>query len=215
LVRIRQKNSAQLWLEQMGYLKPFFFRYLSWLGNALPGDFGISTLYKAPVNEYLWGRLWNTAILGFWVIVLMVPISLTLGIFAGMREGSKLDRTISVTSIITTSVPDFASAVLFAAIFVYVLGWLPGTSSMTSGYDWKQMILPVLVLLVYDFGYVARMTRACMAEVYDNPLYPNCCSKRTALSSGHFETCLTQCPDRSVYRYFAAIHLVVIRRYRR
>ncbi len=159
------EEQRQIWLEQNGYFDPLYIRYLSWLGNALTGDFGVSVLYKAPVNEYLWGRLWNTAILGFWVIVLMVPISLTLGVLAGMREGSKLDRTVSVTSIITTSVPDFASAVLFAAIFVYFLDWLPGTSSMTSGFDWKQMVLPVLVLLVYDFGYVTRMTRASMAEV--------------------------------------------------
>ena len=36
---------------------------------------------------------------------------------------------------------------------------------MFEGFDWKQLILPVLVLLVYDFGYVTRMTRASMAEV--------------------------------------------------
>ncbi len=36
---------------------------------------------------------------------------------------------------------------------------------MSDGFDWKQMILPVSVLLLYDFGYVARMTRASMAEV--------------------------------------------------
>ncbi len=159
------EDQRNLWLLQNGYMEPMYTRYITWLFNALTGDFGESILYKAPVNEYLWARLWNTAILGFWVILLMVPISLTLGVLAGMREGSKLDRTISVTSIITTSVPEFASAVLFAAIFVYWLGWLPGTSSMSSGFDWKQLVLPVMVLLVYDFGYVARMTRASMAEV--------------------------------------------------
>ena len=29
----------------------------------------------------------------------------------------------------------------------------------------RQLVLPVLTLLLYDFGYVARMTRASMAEV--------------------------------------------------
>ncbi|HKI74971.1 MAG TPA: ABC transporter permease, partial [Pseudomonadales bacterium] len=51
------------------------------------------------------------------------------------------------------------------AIFVFWLGWLPGTSAMSSGFDIKQLILPVGVLLIYDMGYVARMTRASMAEV--------------------------------------------------
>lgn len=36
---------------------------------------------------------------------------------------------------------------------------------MTSGFEWQQLVLPVAVLLLYDVGYVARMTRASMAEV--------------------------------------------------
>jgi peptide/nickel transport system permease protein len=36
---------------------------------------------------------------------------------------------------------------------------------MTDGFTLRQLILPVLVLVLYDFGYVARMTRASMAEV--------------------------------------------------
>ncbi len=95
----------------------------------------------------------------------MIPISLCLGVLAGMREGSLLDRTISLLSIVTTSVPEFASATLLVALFVFKLRWLPGTSSMTSGFSWNEMILPVGVLVLYDFGYVARMTRASMAEV--------------------------------------------------
>ena len=112
----------------------------------------------------LWPRLWNTAILGFWVFAIMIPLSLTLGILAGMREGSKLDRSISVTGIITTSVPEFASAVFLSAIFVFWLK-LPGTSSMAEGFNFKELLLPIMVLVIYDFGYVARMTRASMAEV--------------------------------------------------
>ncbi len=155
----------EIWLETNGYNEPVVFRYITWLGNFLVGDFGVSTIYKIPVSEVLWPRLWNTTILAFWVFVLLVPISLVLGILSGMREGTKMDRTISVVSILTTSVPEFASTVFFSGIFVFSLQWLPGTSSMFDGFDWKQMILPVLVLLIYDFGYVTRMTRASMAEV--------------------------------------------------
>jgi peptide/nickel transport system permease protein len=48
---------------------------------------------------------------------------------------------------------------------VFGLKWLPGTSSMSGGFEFKQLIMPAMVLIVYDFGYVARMTRASMAEV--------------------------------------------------
>jgi peptide/nickel transport system permease protein len=159
------EEARQLWLERHGYFEPLWWRYGTWLGNFLSGEFGDSVRFKVPVSEILWPRLWNTAILGFWTFAIMIPLSLTLGVLAGMREGSKLDRVISIGSIITTSVPEFASTVLLSAIFVFGLKWLPGTSSMTSGFEFKQMILPVVVLILYDFGYIARMTRASMAEV--------------------------------------------------
>ena len=163
------EEQKQLWLEANGYLQPVWSRYLSWLGRFASGDFGTSTRFKVPVADVLWPRLWNTAILGFWTFALMIPLSLALGVLAGMREGSRLDRAISVASIVTTSVPEFASAVLLSAIFVFWLGWLPGTSPMTMGFDWRQLVLPVLVLVLYDFGYVTRMTRASMAEVMTQP----------------------------------------------
>jgi len=159
------EEQRAIWLENNGYNEPVYYRYFVWLGNFITGDFGMSTIYKIPVSEVLWPRLWNTTILAFWVFVFLIPISLVLGILSGMREGSKLDRTISVVSILTTSVPEFASTVFFSGLFVFSLQWLPGTSSMFDGFDWKQLVLPVLVLLVYDFGYVTRMTRASMAEV--------------------------------------------------
>lgn len=163
------EEQKQLWLAAHGYLEPVWSRYLDWVGRFATGDFGESTRFKAPVAEVLWPRLWNTAILGFWTFALMIPLSLALGVLAGMREGSALDRAISVASIVTTSIPEFASAVLLAAIFVFWLGWLPGTSPMTMGFDWRQLVLPVLVLVLYDFGYVTRMTRASMAEVMTMP----------------------------------------------
>jgi len=163
------EEQRTLWLEQHGYFEPLWQRYLSWLGRFVSGDFGTSVTYNVPVAEILWPRLWNTAVLGFWTFAVLIPLSLILGVLAGMKEGSKLDRVISVTSIITTSIPEFASAVFMSAIFVFGLKWLPGTSSMISGFDWKQLILPILVLVTYDFGYVTRMTRASMAEVMTTP----------------------------------------------
>ncbi len=159
------EEQRQIWLEQHGYMEPIYVRYGKWVGNFATGNFGESIRFKGPVADVLWPRLWNTAILGFWTFALMIPLSLTLGILSGMREASKLDRTISVTSIITTSVPEFASAVFLSALFVFSWKLLPGTSSMADGFNFKELILPLMVLVIYDFGYVTRMTRASMAEV--------------------------------------------------
>jgi len=158
-------EQRNLWLEANGYFRPFHVRYLSWLGDMLRGDFGASTRFKVPVGEVLWPRLGNTAVLAGMVLVVMVPLSLTLGMLAGMKEGSLLDRVISLVSVVTTSVPEFANAVILAALFVFLLGWLPGTSAMADGFSLREMVLPVLVLVLYDFGYVTRMTRASMVEV--------------------------------------------------
>ncbi len=165
LGQFSSEEQRNLWLEAHGYFRPLHVRYFSWLGNFATGEFGESIRFKVPVSQILWPRLGNTAILGAATFAVMIPISLVLGVLAGMREGSKLDRVISVTSIATTSVPEFASAVFFSAILVFWLKLLPGTSTMSDGFELKQLVLPVLVLVVYDFGYVARMTRASMAEV--------------------------------------------------
>lgn len=172
------EEQRMIWLEENGYFRPFLIRYTDWLTSFAQGDWGESTRFRRPVAEVLLPRLGNTALLAACVFAIMVPLSLILGILAGMREGSNLDRTISVTSIITTSVPEFASAVLFSALFVFWLGWLPGTSGMAGGFAWNEMVLPVLVLVVYSFGYVARMTRASMAEVMTTPYI------RTAILKG-------------------------------
>lgn len=159
------ENQKQEWRIKQGYDKPMVVRYVKWLGKFATGDFGHSIRFKTDVKDVLLPRLWNTAILGFWVFAIMIPLSLTLGILAGMKEGSFLDRGISIFGIITTSVPEFASAVFYSAVFVFGLKWLPGTSTMTDGFEFKQLVLPAMVLIIYDFGYVARMTRASMAEV--------------------------------------------------
>lgn len=158
-------EQREIWLENNGYNEPFLKRYAIWVVNALKGDFGQSIQLKVPVSEVLGDRLANTGILALALFLLMIPIALTMGIFAGMKEGSFRDRAISVTAVVTTSIPEFASATFLTAIFVFWLGWLPGTSSMSDGFELQQLILPLMVLLLYDVGYVARMTRASMAEV--------------------------------------------------
>ncbi|MBM3518401.1 MAG: ABC transporter permease [Alphaproteobacteria bacterium] len=171
-------EQRHLWLDAHGYLAPLHERYVGWLGRLLAGEFGESVRFKVPVAEVLWPRLANTAVLGVVVFAVMIPLALALGVLAGMREGSALDRTISLFSVVTTSVPEFASAAFLSALFVFALHWLPGTSAMAEGFDAAEMILPALVLILYDLGYVTRMTRSAMADVMGMPYI------RTAILKG-------------------------------
>ncbi len=136
------------------------------------GNFGYSTLYKAPVNDILWNRLGNTALLAGLAFAVIVPLSLLLGILAGMRAGSTIDRMVSATSIVMTSIPEFALGVMLVAVFVVSLHWLPGTSTLDPSSAWSmaaQLVLPVATLSIYNSGYVARMVRSSMAEVMTRP----------------------------------------------
>src|SRR6476660_5443592 len=153
------------WLEENGYNRSLILRYFSWLYGFITGDWKVSAQFNRPVLEFLAPRLANTAILGLCVFLLTAIISLILGVLSGINEAGLRDRFITVASVLTTSVPEFASATFLVAIFVYWLDWLPGSSSFSNGFRWIELVLPVAVLVIYNFGYYTRMTRASMAEV--------------------------------------------------
>ncbi|WP_442582990.1 ABC transporter permease [Mesorhizobium sp. ASY16-5R] len=138
-----------------------------YFGGILQGDFGCSTKFKTTVSSKLWPALGATGILMFWVMVTMVPIALLVGILAGMREGSRTDRTLSIASIATTATPEYVSGVIFTVIFASWLGWLNGSaaSATSQGITFYNFTLPVMTMAIYGIGYIARMTRASMVEV--------------------------------------------------
>lgn len=145
------------------------------------GNFGYSTLFRVPVNQIIWHRLGNTAALAGIAFAIIVPLSMLLGILAGMRPGSLLDRALSVASITMTSMPEYAIGVILAAVFAVWFKILPGTSPLVGGTGWplpSQYVLPVAVLVLYDSGYVARMVRASMIDVLNRPFV------RTAILKG-------------------------------
>ena len=137
--------------------------------GVIQGDWGFSTVFKEDVSTIIGKRLGLTGILMFWVMVLMVPSALLLGVLAGMREGSKLDRSLSTFSIGTTATPEYVSGVIFVVIFsssVVGLKWFKGTAtSAMDGVTFENFFLPVLTIALYGMGYIARMTRASMTEV--------------------------------------------------
>ena len=137
--------------------------------GVMQGNWGFSNVFKEPVSRIIATRLGLTGWLMLSVMLVMVPVSLITGILAGMREGSRLDRTLSTASIATTATPEYVSGVLFITIFassVTGLKWFKGTA--TSAMDditFENFFLPVMTIALYGIGYIARMTRASMTEV--------------------------------------------------
>ncbi|MBM3597721.1 MAG: ABC transporter permease [Alphaproteobacteria bacterium] len=157
--------------KEMRLDRPLLERYVEYVGNLLAGDLGYSLRYKTPVNDIIWDRLKNTGLLAAVAFCFIVPLSMLLGVLAGMREGSKTDRAILLGGTVLASVPEFAMGVFLASIFVVWLGWLPGTATLVPG-EWSvasQMVLPVAVIVLFDMGYVVCMIRASMIETMQRP----------------------------------------------
>ncbi|MEO0676192.1 MAG: ABC transporter permease [Pseudomonadota bacterium] len=135
----------------------------------LQGNWGFSTVFKDNVGGITFERLGLTGFLMMWVMIVMVPGSLLVGVLAGMREGSRTDRTLSTTSIAFTATPEYVSGVIFIALFASASGFGrifkgSATSAMESA-NFENFFLPVITIALYGLGYIARMTRASMAEV--------------------------------------------------
>ncbi|MEM8742320.1 MAG: ABC transporter permease [Pseudomonadota bacterium] len=160
---------VESWLETNGYNRPMLVRYGEWIGGVVLGDLGHSTRFNAPVAEIVGTRLWLTAKLMFWVMIVMVPMALLIGVLAGMREGSITDRSLSTAAIATTATPEYVSGVILAFVFassIVGLKWMKASAtSATNGITFENFALPVLTMALYGMGYIARMTRASMAEV--------------------------------------------------
>ncbi|AML52780.1 ABC transporter permease [Falsihalocynthiibacter arcticus] len=148
----------------------------------LQGDWGTSSVFKEDVGPLLAKRLGLTGKLMFFVMLVMVPAALFVGVMAGMREGSRTDRAFSTVSILSTATPEYVSGVILIALFA---SSATGLSPILSDWGWidtrtlfkgtattaaKQatfanFTLPVITIAAYGMGYIARMTRASMTEV--------------------------------------------------
>jgi peptide/nickel transport system permease protein len=150
-------------------------QYIPLQRGLLRGDPGVSFFTRRPVAETLIRRLVNTTFLAGLAFVIVMPLALALGLMAGLNEGKLLDRAASITSLIATATPEFASGVFLIVIFTApfvrnTLGIkLPTAvvaSSDTAIFERPQMlVLPVLTLTLVELGYVLRITRASMVEV--------------------------------------------------
>ncbi|MCC7319762.1 MAG: ABC transporter permease [Rubellimicrobium sp.] len=133
------------------------------------GNWGWSRVRRDTVAHVVGGALGATAKLMFWVLVVMVPGALVTGVMAGMREGSRLDRGLSGFSILTTATPEYVSGMIFIVVFTSSavgLRWFNGSAnSAVEHATFANFTLPVVTVALYGMGYIARMTRASMAEV--------------------------------------------------
>ena len=146
----------------------------------LQNDWGYSTFAKTEALPFLGGMLASTGILMLWVMIVMVPSALVIGVVSGMREGSRTDRVLSTFSIASTATPEYVSGVILVALLASPVtglspllsewGWIDGKilfqgAASPDKITFWSFTLPVLTIALYGIGYIARMTRASMTEV--------------------------------------------------
>ena len=100
------EQRAQL-ASYWGANTPLWERYLNWLGALLQGDMGTSLRFNAPVTEVLANRSLNTLLLMAVAWILSGIIGLLMGIVAGIKQGTLIDRIIKGYCFVLASTPTF------------------------------------------------------------------------------------------------------------
>jgi peptide/nickel transport system permease protein len=169
--------------EQMGFNRPVPERYLNWLTRFIQGDFGKSYRLGAAIQPLVVNRLANSLMLAACALCILVPVSLGLGVIAGLNQMRWPDRVISVGSLMLVSLPDFVMGVVLITVFSWGLKVLPADSSIRAqnidlAQHWRKLILPSATAALVLVGYVARVTRISVIEVMESPYV------RTAILKG-------------------------------
>lgn len=147
--------------EAYGFDRPIIVRYGEWLGGALRADLGDSYRQRRPVVDVVLERLPVTMSLGGLAFVIALLTAIPLGIIAGLRPNSWIDRASLTFALIGQAMPTFWFALLGIVVFSVTLRWLPVSGSTSL----SHFVLPAVVLAYYATPTLMRLTRAGMIEV--------------------------------------------------
>lgn len=165
-----------------GLDQPFHMQYLRWLGNVLRGDLGRSIRQWRPVSELIFDRLGATFELAFMSIFIAVLLAIPLGIVSAVKQGSWVDFTSLIASLIGISMPNFwlglmlltyvALHIDFFPLFGRDISLLQGfTNSLSTASlmplidSIRFLLLPSIALGTASSALLTRLTRSSMLEV--------------------------------------------------
>ena len=150
--------------HHQGLDKPFLVQYGFYVKNALRGDFGESFKHgRSTVQELIPRKVWVSAQLGIWAILITLCLGIPLGFFAALKQGTWMDTATVCACLFFMSVPVFLTGPGLLIIFSLKLGLLP--SSGWGGFFDPHIALPAVVLGIPGIAGLARLTRASTLEV--------------------------------------------------
>ncbi|AWD23003.1 ABC transporter permease [Pseudogemmobacter blasticus] len=151
-------------------------RLIFTLGRLAQGDLGWSVALNRPIAAVIAERLPNTLWLMGSATALSFLAGSALGILAGRRPGSAVDRLLSGGSLLLYSIPGFWLGLVLSVIFAVQLRWLPvsGIETIASGKTGMDraldiawhLVLPVSTLGMIYLALFLRVMRSGMAEAW-------------------------------------------------
>lgn len=155
--------------KQLGLDRPFIEQLAVWLLNLARGNFGSSLTLNQSVLSAVAERLPVTLSLATLSIAFTIPVGVGLGSLAAYFRRSWVDSVVMTIALLGVSIPAFWIAILGVILFSVQLGWVPSSGfapiSQGIGPWFASMVLPALVLSLFQIGFLARMTRSAMLDV--------------------------------------------------
>jgi peptide/nickel transport system permease protein len=155
--------------QQLGLDRPFLQQLAIWLLNLAQGNFGSSLILNQSVLSAVGERLPVTLSLAALSIAVTIPVGVFLGSLAAYYRQSWIDAGVMTFALFGVSIPAFWIAILGIILFSVRLGWVPssGFTPISQGVGpWlSSVILPALILSLFQIGFLARMTRSAMLDV--------------------------------------------------
>jgi peptide/nickel transport system permease protein len=154
---------------EVGLDRPVYVQYLSWVGNAVQGDFGVSYFSQTEVSWLVSVRLPATLQLTLFAMTFSMLISIPLGILAAVKQNSIVDYIVTAIGTIGMSLPSFWLGIMMIVVFSVHLGWLPAVGYRPFFEDpvqnLKHVILPCVTLGLILIAPTMRFLRSSVLEV--------------------------------------------------
>jgi ABC-type dipeptide/oligopeptide/nickel transport system permease component len=146
--------------RQLGLTQPLWSQYGHFLGQLLHGDLGTSYLTQTSVAHELLSRTPSTLILAGAAMLVAIVVGVPLGVLAGARPNSVIDRVARGISFLGVAIPYFFLALLLVLLLSVRLHWLPAIGNGTP----EALILPAVSL---GWGYAAILTRLVRGRIIE------------------------------------------------
>jgi peptide/nickel transport system permease protein len=161
----------------LGLDKPFYVQFVTFITNAVHGNFGISLRLGRPVSTLLVERLPATLELALTAALIGLTVGIPVGVYTALRRDSWMSRALLTTSLIGVSLPNFLIGIFLILIFAVWLGLLPSfgrgdtvmigywSTGLLTKSGLKALVLPAITLGFFPLTLVMRLVRSEMLEV--------------------------------------------------